>query len=442
VESARDLRDYGDSTTNAIVATSQRHRLFGQNAGFERERTMLTNFSIAPTFSSWLKPRVDLATQYRMLRDPNVRSLVPLPGVIGVDSVLASRDSMLTADSFTLPRRMTAAQTVSTGAAIDIGQAIGTRLRDSTSLMRRIVATLAPLDVNYTRSLVSALDAAAVNPPLAFQLGLGGASAFRTVNGVDATTAGYTGTGTIAGSLRLLVGTALINRYRHTTTRNWIRRIDEGLAQVDGEQTTFPDATFQWSYRPTWFGGLMSNVAANAGFARSMATVSLPSLLDDAPPQFRRTHIESFPVRASVVWARAGDLTTTARYSLTRRIDSLPGSTSRSRGDDIGLDVARAFMIPPSWGLGLLSPLRARLGIQQSHVQTFILDAAGGIASRLQDNGRQAFTLSADADVAEGVVFTLQGSQLVTFDHNLNRRLAQTAFSTVLQFRFFGGEKR
>ena len=30
-----------------------------------------------------------------MLRDPNERSLAPLPGVIGVDSVLAARDSLL-----------------------------------------------------------------------------------------------------------------------------------------------------------------------------------------------------------------------------------------------------------------------------------------------------------------------------------------------------------
>jgi hypothetical protein len=441
IESARDLRNYGDSSTNALVASNQQRRLLGANAGFERERTMITSFSIAPAFSAWFKPRADLGTQYSMLRDPNVRSLVPLPGVVVVDSLLAARDSMLTANSFTLPRRMTAAQTASAGTTIDIGQAIALRTRDS-SLARRIGSIFAPIDVSYTRSLVSALDAAAVNPPLGFQLGLGGSSAFRTVNGVDATTAGYTGTGSIAGALQFPVGTSLINRYRHTTTRNWIRRFDEGMAQVDGDQTVFPDAQFQWSYRPSWFGGLMSNVAANVGFARTTATVSLPSLLDNAPPQFRRTHLETFPVRASVVWARAGDLTTTARYSITKRIDSLPGSASRYRADDIGVDVMRAFRVPASWGLGLQSPVRTRMAIQQTHGQTFILDPAGGIASRLQDNGQQAFTLSADADVADGVVFTLQGSQLVTFDHNLNRRLQQTAISTVLQFRFFGGERK
>ena len=77
--------------------------------------------------------------------------------------------------------------------------------------------------------------------------------------------------------------------------------------------------------------------------------------------------------------------------------------------------------------------------MQQSHAQTFVLDANGSISSRLQDNGRQAFNISADADVGDGVVFTLQGSQIVVFDSNVNRRVAHTAISTVLQFQFFGG---
>jgi hypothetical protein len=131
-----------------------------------------------------------------------------------------------------------------------------------------------------------------------------------------------------------------------------------------------------------------------------------------------------------------GGLRTTAGYSLTRRIDSLPGSVSRSRGDEINVDIGRAFRVPASWNLR--SPLRTRLGIQQTHGQTFVLDANGNVASRLQDNGRQAVNLSADADLSQDVVFTLQGSQIVTFDNNLNRRFAQTVFSTVLQIRFFG----
>jgi hypothetical protein len=435
VASARDLRDYGDSTTAAVVASNGRRSIAGMNTGFERERTMITSVSFSPVFSDWLRPRTELGTQYNMLRDPNARSLVRLPGVIGVDSVLLARDSLVTASSFALPRRVTAAQTASAGLNLDLGRAIASRSGDST-LLRRLGSFLAPVDLSYTRSLLAALDAAAVSPPLTFQLGLGGPASFRRVGSENATTSGYTGTGNISSAVLLPFGASFLNRYRHTSTRNWVDRLDRTQAQVDGEQTVFPDVALQWSARPPEFAQWIANLGASIGYAQTAVRITLPSLASDAvPPEFRRTRIRTFPVRASVNWVPGG-LRTTAGYSVTRRIDSLPGSTSRSRSDDVSLDLARAFAVPASWNLR--SPVRTRLGIQQTHGQTFILDAGGNVASRLQDNGRQAFNLSADADLNDDVVFTLQGSRIVTFDNNLNRKFAQTVFSTVLQIRFFG----
>ena len=160
VQSVRDLRDYGDTSTLASVASRQRQTVFGANAGFERERTLLTSFSFAPGFSSWLRPRGELGTQYNMLRDPNSRSLMPLPGVIGVDSILATRDSLAAAASFTLPRRMSAAQTASAGTQLDVARAFAVYIGDSTDALRRVAHIFAPIDVSYTRSLLSSLDAA------------------------------------------------------------------------------------------------------------------------------------------------------------------------------------------------------------------------------------------------------------------------------------------
>jgi hypothetical protein len=105
------------------------------------------------------------------------------------------------------------------------------------------------------------------------------------------------------------------------------------------------------------------------------------------------------------------------------------------------VDAGRAFRIPESWGLGLRNDVRTRLGIQQSHLTTFVFDAASGARSRLQDNGRQSFNLTADTNLSETLVFTFQGSHIVTFDNNLNRRFAQTVFSTVLQIQLFGEGK-
>ncbi|MEP6491471.1 MAG: cell surface protein SprA [bacterium] len=441
LQSIRDLRDYADSSAFGAVPTPQRQRMFGANTGFERERSMFSSFSFTPTFSAWLRPRADLGTQYSMLRDPNVRSLGALPGVVGVDSVLAARDSAATASFTNLPRRMTAAQTGSVGTTIDLAKAFAMYTRDS-SVTRRLGGVFAPVDVSYTRSLLSALDAAPVGAPLLLQLGLGGPASFRHVNGVDATTAGETGTVNATTALLLPLGTSLVNRYRRTTTLNWISRPDDqSQAQVDGAQTVFPDVAVRWQYHPAAGSAVISNVDANVGYVRSDATVSLPSLFNDSPPEIRHTHVETFPVGGTVVWAGRGAMSTGARYSQLRQVDSLPGSIARTSGKELSVDASRAFHIPESWGLGLRSDLRTRLGIQNSHRTTFVFDPTGAVQSRLQDNGRTAFNLTADTNVQDNVVFTFLGSHVITFDNNLNRRFEQTLFSTVLQIQFFGAGK-
>ena len=441
VQSVRDLRDYADTSAFGPAIGRQRQSVFGANAGFERERSMFSSFSFSPTFSEWLKPRADLGTQYSMLRDPNVRSLITLPGVIGVDSVLAARDSLATLPSTTLPRRMTAAQTGSIGTSIDIAKAFTMHTRDS-SWTRRLGGLFAPIDVSYTRSLLSALDAAPSGAPLLLQLGLGGPASFRQVNGFAATTAGETGTLSATTAFVFPLGTSLVNRYRRTTTLNWINQPDDNSqAQVDGAATQFPDVAVRWQYRPAAASGPISSFDANAGFVRSDATVSLPSLFNDSPPEIRHTHSETFPVGGTVVWAGRGALSTGARYSQLRRIDSLPGSIARTNGKEVSVDASRAFHIPESWGLGLKSDLRTRLGVQNTRTTTYVFDPSGAVHSRLQDNGRTAFNLTADTNIQENVVFTFLGSHVITFDNNLNRRFEQTLFSTVLQIQFFGAGK-
>ena len=102
---------------------------------------------------------------------------------------------------------------------------------------------------------------------------------------------------------------------------------------------------------------------------------------------------------------------------------------------------ARAFGLPVRWELK--SGLRARLGFQQTQTQSYVQNLfAAGSRSRLTDNGRQAFTLNADTDVADNATFSIQGSRIVNFDRNLNRRLTQTVITAVLQMQFFAGDLR
>jgi hypothetical protein len=438
LQSLRDLRDYRDTSVFAF-GSGLRGPAPDVRPGFERERTLVGGLSWTPIFSAWFRPRAELGAQYNMLRDPNVRSFTPLPGVLGIDSVLATRDTTaLFAAS--LPRRMTAGQTVSAGTTIDLAAAFTTYMRDS-SRAKRFGHLFAPIDVSYTRSLLSTLDDATVGAPLLFQFGLGGPGSFRRVNGIDATTAGRTGTFSATGSLTLPYGTSFVNRFRRTMTENWISRPDLSQASVNGGQTQFPDATLRWVFRPTAGRGPVANLDANVGYVKTDARISLPSAFGDEPADIRRTHVETFPLGGSVSWAVRGGLTTGARYSLTRRIDSLPGSVARSNGNEFSADAGRAFRVPSSWGLGLRNDIRTRLGIQQSHNTTHVLDATGALQSRLQDNGRRSYNLTADTNLQDNLVFTFQGSHVIVFDNNLNRRFAQTVFSTVLQVQFFATPK-
>ena len=61
-------------------------------------------------------------------------------------------------------------------------------------------------------------------------------------------------------------------------------------------------------------------------------------------------------------------------------------------------------------------------------------------SSRLADNGRSAVSLNADADLSQTLVFTLQGSRVVTYDNNFNRRATHLVLSTVFQVQFFGAQ--
>jgi len=272
------------------------------------------------------------------------------------------------------------------------------------------------------------------------QLGLGGPASFRQVRGVDATTAGQTGTFAASGALLLPRGTSIVNRYRRTSTLNWVSRPDAPQAQIDGAQTQFPDVAIRWAYRPAVVTGVLSNFDASIGYVRSDVTVSLPSLIGDSPPEIRHTHQETFPISGSIVWAGSGGLSTSARASLTSRVDTLPGSVARSHGNDVGVDAGRSFRVPASWGLGLKNDIRTRLGVQQTHNTTYVIDPTGAVQSRLQDNGRTSYSLTADSNVSDAINLTFQGSHVVTFDNNLNHKFAQTVFSVVMQLQVFGSK--
>jgi hypothetical protein len=370
-----------------------------------------------------------------MLRDPNqfAYALAPFGSATSFGNTVT--------DSVTIPRRITVSQNLGAGFTLDLGKAITLHTRDS-STARTWARIFAPFDLTVNRSLLSAFDGANGGSPASLQLGLGGVDAFRRVNGELSTATGLTQTLAATQSFLLPGGASLVSRYRRATTRSWTRRSDDTQGVADGAQTVFPDVSLRWSWQPPRaVRGVVSSLGANAGYASSAATSFIPAEAGLAFAESRSSHVRTYPLNASVAWGFARGLTTSAGYTLTTRTDSLPGSIADGRVEDLSVDVGRAFRIPKSWGVQMPGDIRTRIGYQQTRNSTFVSDFARIGTSRLADNGRSAVSLNADTDLSETLVFTLQGSRLVVYDNNFNRRQTQFVLSTVLQVQFFGDAK-
>jgi hypothetical protein len=424
--SLRDLRDYGDTSLAARAASADRSRIAGLDVGLERERVMRLGVTLAPRVTSWLVPTLDLSTGSSVLRDPDA----PLQLLPGDSATLVE-----------LPRRLDNQQTLTAAVTLDAVHALAevVALGDS-ARVAEISRTVLPFQVSWTRGLIGAFDGTSASPGLGWQLGLEDVAGFRRVDGRLASSAGSSSQLTAVHTLALPLGVSVTNRVQQLGTRTWTRRFDGTQQAVDGTQLVWPDVAVQWIARPERFRGVISSLALNARWLETRQGSVIPTTLLGVPDEERQTRVRSWPLSLTATWTPGG-VSTTAAYTLTERADSLPGSLGTSTSRDASADVAKSFTLPASWGLR--SALRTRVAYQDTRTASFVSNvAAATLRSRLTDNGRQAFSASAATDLADNLTFSLQGSRVVNFDRNFNRKIVQTVFSTALQLQFFGGALR
>jgi hypothetical protein len=171
--------------------------------------------------------------------------------------------------------------------------------------------------------------------------------------------------------------------------------------------------------------------------------VSLASVLPLAPSAFSvdraETVVRSYPANLSVVFAGARPLSANLGYAFSQRRETRPGLSSKNANADINVELAKPWAVPPEWKLK--SDLRTRVSYQNTHGDNFVLNPlALSRESRLIDNGRRAFSVSADTDVSENLSSSFVFSRVESFDKNLNRNFTQTVLSAVLHLQFFGGD--
>jgi len=438
LNSVRDLRDYGDDNLLGVVTGSDRVRLFGADAGLEREREMQAGLNYTPSTTSWIRPRVDVGSSYNMLRDPNSLSFIAIQDSAGLK----------------LPRRLGSSQTTSAGVTLDLPRAAALYL-DSTRFLHRLFDALQPVDVNFNRSIISVFDRTPSQAPLSYQLAFGGIGRFREIGDTPATSAGLINQLTANHTIVLPFGASLANRYQLISARNWTRRLDNSQAVTDGTQVVFPDLALRWSMKPDRLRRVISSIGGSARAVQTRQinarqpdrfTANLPEADDAAAiaePTFAadraETLVRSYPASVAIVFAGERPLSANVGYSYSQRRETRPGLSSKNHNNDVSFEISKPWAVPPDWKLK--SDIRTRVSYQDTHGDNFVLNPLTlSRESRLTDNGRRAFSFSADTDVAENLSSSFVFSRVESFDKNLNRQFTQTVLSAVLHLQFFAGD--
>jgi len=423
ITSVRDLRGYGTDSPLGLVSAGDRDRVLSYDTGLERERAMQAGINISPPITAWFRPRLDFGTSYNMLRDPNTLSFAREG-----DSTSALR----------IPRRLGNSQTTTAGLTLDLPRAIKLHT-DSDSFLRGFLGGLQPVDINFNRSVLSVYDGSGVAAPLAYQFAIGGINTFRQLSGQLATSVGLVTQFSVNNSLNLPFGASLATRYQRINTRNWTERLQEGQDIVDGTQIAFPDFSLRWAGQPIVLKSVISSLGANARVLETRQFNGTQPLLGEVIDDRGKLRVRTFPLSGSIVFAGARPLASTVGYSFSKRLDAKPGLSSNGDNADFSIDVSKPWGLPADWNAR--SDLRTRISYQKSQGQNFVVNPLALTGeSRLSDNGRRAFSMSADTDVAENISSSFVISRVESFDRNLNRNFTQTVLSAVMHLQFYAGE--
>jgi hypothetical protein len=423
ITSVRDLRGYGTTSPLGVVAASDRDQVLGYDTGLERERAMQAGINISPPITAWFRPRLDFGTSYNMLRDPNTLSF--------------AREGDSTGN-LRIPRRLGNSQTTTAGLTLDLPRAIKL-YTDSNSFFRGFLGGLQPVDINFNRSVLSVYDGSAVPAPIGYQFAVGGINTFRQLSGELATSVGLVTQLSVNHSLNLPLGASLGTRYQRINTRNWTRRIEQGQEIVDGTQIVFPDVSLRWAGQPAGLKSIISSLGANARVLETRQLNGTQPLFGEPVDDRGTLRVRTYPMSGSVVFAGARPVSSTVGFSLSKRLDAKPGLSSNGDNSDFSIDVSKPWKLPADWDAR--SDLRTRVSYQKSQGQNFVVNPLALTGERrLSDNGRRAFSMSADTDVAENLSSSFVISRVESFDRNLNRRFTQTVLSAVMHLQFYAGE--
>jgi cell surface protein SprA len=416
-----------DSVNRGVVADGERLRLFGRNAGLERERSLSSALFFQPQLRGWWRPRADFTSTFGLTKDPNALVLLRADDTTG---------------AYRLPRRLGAAQTLGVGSAFDVGQLLVGVVGKTRS------AWLSPIDVQWQQSLTSNYDNTAYIPGWGYQFGMAGIGTFRGLDRRLATSAGRLQRTSVSTQLRLPRSFTLTARAEQGTSEAWTQRsVDGTQSLITGTQVVRPDLNLSWNWQPARWKAFISRVNLSGSYAFSEQIARLPNAFD-ASTDLNRTRSTRQPLFASITWSALGNLVTTARLTRQHREDQRPGALVTGDSRQLGFSLERTLPLPTTWNTRT-GRMLAVMSYQSETARTEIVGASSFLGllrtdrpSVLTDNGRRAFNVNASTDLSDLLSFNLTGSHVVSYDRTINRQISNLVFSAVLSMKFFAGEIR
>lgn len=426
----RDLKNYGDTTTIGMLTQQASRRVGGIGLGFESARVLGTHLTYTPNLFSWLRPRVNVTTNFSLTRDPN--------------GGIAERALGDSAGAYRLPTAFTNGRIMDLAGTLDFGRALRALLGDSSRLLPWL-DRFTPVDFGTHSDLRSQFYRAGFDPGLSYQFGLGGVDAFRQAGGRAAVSASHLTQSRIGSGMRLPLGFSFTLAYSRGFQQLWSVR-GEGQAENDQTNTTWPDFTGRWSWSPraTLLTRVLTNLSASAGVrvvssssAQPPLALGLSGATDTMGGVFASQRTHSVPIAVSVAWAPR--INTNFSYTSSNSTSNQTGSVSQNDNRDLAADVSFAFRIPQQL-IPLKSDIRTsfRYGSTTTTGCLFLVGHAGCLP--IINSGRQQYNFSMDTDLPPNVSAGLAIGYTLTTDNVLDRKFAQFTFTVSVNVNFQAGQ--
>jgi len=427
VSQARDLRDYGDTSTIGILARQDGRRFAGLDLGFERRRSVRTRLSYQPDLAAWLRPRAMLTSGFTLSRDPNAGAV--------------ERDEGDSTGAFHIPRAFENQRSADVGASVDLGRLVGGLLGDS-SFVTALAERVSAVDLSTNSERRSQFNRRGFSPDLSYQLALGGVGGFREREGQFADAAIDSREVRAATGVRLPLGTSVTADYSSRRMLTWARR-GEGQSEMRQTERSWPGVAARWTWSPTQtlVRRVIGNVSGSVGYrVRETESMQLAEAASgSAAGVLGRQTTTSWPVSAAITWAAR--ITTNLSVSESRVEADRSGNRTESDRSETSADLSFAFR-PPQELIPLRSDVRTSLRYANSVTQVCIVRAGTAECVAISDSRRRQVNLTLDTDMPPNMSAGLSVSYIRTEDAHMNRRFAQFIVTASVTIAFTAGEIR